>query len=496
MPKPPPKKENPRPWPTYSYDDQRRHISPYDHRPPYRRLWTIDAHDTLEFPPTVGYGKVYLAQQKGLFFALDAQTGRVHWRKSLDRCAASSPTVGKDVVYVSYMHPVQCLQGQEGADGFVVAWDADTGREKWRFNSAPIESSPLLKGNRLFVGSWDHGVYALNANNGKRIWRFEADNEVNTSAAYWKGRDLHRLGQRHDLLAERQDGQAAVERGVRARVLLRHAHGGPRARVHREHRRHDVRVRGEDRKLLWARPLGTYIYGAAAVYKRKVFVGTYDGQFYALDAATGDTVWQRDAGGTVHAAPTVMDGLVYYAICSTCGSEAQRAVAGGTDAIYAVRARDGKRSGASDGGKYANPVVADPDRVYITGRSFQYAFAEKGSPAAKKDAKRDRRIAKKEREQRADRRLCSCGGYGPPSAGRLEKPRSARSPAAARRARRAGRPRLEGSGRAPRTPAPRRTRLLAARRRTTSDPQSSRRAERGRSRRRAPQPRPAGPAAA
>src|SRR5918992_1186848 len=36
-PKAPPKKENPRPWPTYSYDDQRRHISPYDHRPPYRR---------------------------------------------------------------------------------------------------------------------------------------------------------------------------------------------------------------------------------------------------------------------------------------------------------------------------------------------------------------------------------------------------------------------------------------------------------------------------
>ena len=26
-------------------------------------------------------------------------------------------------------------------------------------------------------------------------------------------------------------------------------------------------------RLLWARPLGTYIYGAAAVYKRKVFVG-------------------------------------------------------------------------------------------------------------------------------------------------------------------------------------------------------------------------------
>ena len=49
-------------------------------------------------------------------------------------------------------------------------------------------------------------------------------------------------------------------------------------------------------KLLWARPLGSYIYGAAAVWKRRVFVGTYDGKFYALDAATGDTdLADRDA---------------------------------------------------------------------------------------------------------------------------------------------------------------------------------------------------------
>ena len=72
-------------------------------RPPpaLPRLWTIDAHNTLEFPPTLGYGRVYLAQQKGLFFALNAKTGRVCWRKRLGRCAASSPTVGKGVVYQS-----------------------------------------------------------------------------------------------------------------------------------------------------------------------------------------------------------------------------------------------------------------------------------------------------------------------------------------------------------------------------------------------------------
>jgi len=409
-PKPPPKKENPRPWPTYSYDDQRRHISPYDHRPPYRRLWTIDAHDTLEFPPTVGYGKVYLAQQKGLFFALDDQTGRVHWRKSLGRCAASSPTIGKDVVYVSYMHPVECLQGQAGADGFVVAWDAETGRELWRFKSAPIESSPLLKGKRLFVGSWDHGVYALNAKTGKRIWRFEADNEVNTSAAYWRGRifiasdsgTLYALSAKSGKLLWSAQSQSRFGAREFFYATPTVAHG----RVYIGNTDGTMYVFGaRTGRLLWARPLGTYIYGAAAVYKRKVFVGTYDGQFYALDAATGDTVWQRNAGGTVHAAATVMDGLVYYAICSTCGSEASRAVAGGTDAVYAVRARDGKQVWRfMNGGKYANPVVADNERVYITGRSFQFAFAEKGSPTAREDAKRDRRMARRERERAQEAR--------------------------------------------------------------------------------------------
>ena len=85
--------------------------------------------------------------------------------------------------------------------------------------------------------------------------------------------------------------------------------------------------------LLWARPLGTYIYGAAAVYNRKVFVGTYDGKFYALDAATGDVRWQIDARGAVHGAATVMDGLVYYAVCSSCGEAASRSVARGAPSL-------------------------------------------------------------------------------------------------------------------------------------------------------------------
>jgi outer membrane protein assembly factor BamB len=392
---PPPKEENPRPWPTYGYDRARGHLSPYEHRPPYRRIWGIDAHDTLEFPPTVGYGRVYLAQQKGLFFALDAETGKVDWKHSLRRCAAASPTIGKDVVYQSYMHLVECLQDQPGADGFVVAWDADTGKELWRFNSQPIESSPLLRGNRIFVGSWDHNVYALNARNGRKIWSFQADDQVNTSAAYWRGRifigsdggTLYALSAKSGRLlwSAQSDSTFGTREFWYATPTI--AYG----RVYIGNTDGTMYVYGaKSGKLLWARPLGTYIYGAAAVYQRKVFVGTYDGKFYALNAATGDVVWQIDARGAVHSAPTVMDGLVYYAVCSSCGSEASRAVARGPDATYAVRARDGTRVWRFRAGKYANPVVADDQRLYLTGRSQQYALAPRGSEAARADARRDR----------------------------------------------------------------------------------------------------------
>jgi len=376
----PRKRENPRPWPTYGYDVARQHIAPYDERPPFRRVWKIDAHDTLEFPPTVAYGRVYLAQQKGLFFALDAKTGKVDWRKSLGRCAASSPAIGKHVVYQSYMHRVACLQDQAGADGFLVAWDADTGRELWRFKSAPIESSPLLKGNRLFVGNWDHNVYAINAHNGRKIWSFAADDQVNTSAAYWKGRvyiasdggTLYALSAKTGKLLWSAQSQSKFGSREFWYATPTIAYG----RVYIGNTDGTMYVFGaKSGKLLWARPLGTYIYGAAAVYRRKVFVGTYDGKFYALDAATGDTVWQIDAHGAVHSAPTVIDGLVYYAVCSTCGSAAARAVAHGPDSTYVVRANDGKQVWSFRDGKYANPVVADGERIYVTGQSHQYALA-------------------------------------------------------------------------------------------------------------------------
>jgi outer membrane protein assembly factor BamB len=381
--RPPGRKRTAEAWPTFGYDLQRSQVSPYDHRPPFRRTWRIDAHDTLEFPPSAAYGNVYIAQQKGLFFALDGKTGRkVFPRKNFKRCAASSPTIAKGTVYQSYMDFAPCPQNASRPTGFVTAINAKTGKERWRFKAQPIESSPLLRKGVLYVGSWDHNVYAISARTGRKIWSFQTDDRVNTSPAYSKGRifiatnggSLYALSARTGKLAWRARSQSrfgsreffyAAPTVAYGRIFIGNTDGTMYAFGQRSG------------KLLWANPLGTYIYSAAAVYKQRVFVGTYDGRFFALDAATGDTRWRRGMPSAVHAAPVVMGGIVYASTCSSCGSAASRAVKGGKDSTTGFDTRNGRTRWRNNGGKYASPIIADRDRVYFTGRSYLYGLEPK-----------------------------------------------------------------------------------------------------------------------
>ena len=77
------------PWPTYGYDVARSHVAPpsADHRPPYSRLWAVRSGGNIELPPTVAYGRVYLAEGRGRFFSIDAESGDVVWEKHFSETA-------------------------------------------------------------------------------------------------------------------------------------------------------------------------------------------------------------------------------------------------------------------------------------------------------------------------------------------------------------------------------------------------------------------------
>jgi outer membrane protein assembly factor BamB len=369
------------PWPTYGYDQARTHLAFFRLRPPYRRIWTVRTGYYIEFPPTVAYGRVYVAQLRGRFFAIEAKTGRVIWQKRFRARTAASPTVSDGVLYQPYL-PRPCTRGSRRRRGFIVAMKIRGGRQLWRFRVSS-ESSLLLRNGVLYFGSWDKKVYALRVRDRKVLWTFRADDEVNSSAAYANGTiyvgsnggSLYALNVRTGRLRWRARSFSSRRWGreqfyatptvAYGRVFIGNSDG------------FEYAFGATTGRLLWARRIGNYVYSAAAVWRRTVYVGSYDGSLYALDAATGDVKWRFRAASAVHGSPTVLDGVVYFSSCGTCGHRGARSAKRGARRTYAVDARNGKLLWSFPDGRYS-PVVADSERLYLAGDTRVHGFVPVG----------------------------------------------------------------------------------------------------------------------
>ncbi len=380
------------PWPTYGRDLQRTHFAPFRHQPPFRQAWRMDANDAIEFPPTVAYGRVYFSTFKGRFYALDAANGKVVWKKRFPNCSPASPMLAHGVVFEAYALPLPCARHATGGQGFVVALDAATGRELWRHDAAPIETSPLLVGKLLYFGSWDGTFYAVNPGTGRIHWTFDAGQGITSSPTYasgavfvasdggrlfaldartgklrWQATSFARFGRREYFYA--------TPTLAYGRVYIGNADGTLYAFGARTGR------------LLWARRAGTYIYTAAAVWRKTVYVGTWDGYFSAFDAATGDLRWRHDSPGGISGAPTVMAGLVYYSTFGRFTNSHQRRVESGGYRTYALDARTGKAVWQFPDGQYS-PLVADEDRVYLVGSESVYGLVSRRTTLQSKAGRR------------------------------------------------------------------------------------------------------------
>jgi outer membrane protein assembly factor BamB len=351
------------PWPTYGYDNARTRFAPdFRLRPPFRVLWRVRGGSLLEFPPVVAFDRLYIATNHGRFLAIEAETGKIAWKKQLERCTAASPVVGDGVVYQPLMDPSPCAEHDQDAAGYMVAMDAETGEELWRFRAGVIESPPLLVDGVLYFGSWDKKVYALDAKTHRVKWTFLTGDKVKDGPAYADGTIYFGSYDRKVYALDAHTGKerwAASGNGTfyatpavaYGRVFI----GNTDGRVYA--------FGARSGHLLWARATGDYVYSSAAVWNKTVYAGSYDGRFYALDAATGDVRWSFKAGGSISGSPTILDGVVYFATLSRH--------------TFALNARTGKKLWEFGDGKY-NPVVADAERLYLVGYSRIYGLAPSG----------------------------------------------------------------------------------------------------------------------
>ena len=75
------------------------------------KLWMLRTRWYVEFPPAVGYGKVFVSQLKGVFYAVDAKTGEWRWRRKFPYCSAASPTLARRARDRDASCPTPCTQG-------------------------------------------------------------------------------------------------------------------------------------------------------------------------------------------------------------------------------------------------------------------------------------------------------------------------------------------------------------------------------------------------
>lgn len=362
-------------WPMYGYDAARlRAPFGFKLRPPFRRhpVWTFRGRALLEFPPVIAYGRIYIVNNRGEVFALDERTGKVRWRYHSRRCSAASPAVGRHLVFVALLNRPPC-NASRGEDGRVIAFDAETGKIRWSRGTGPTETSPLFAGNVVVVGDWSHNVYAFTTSSGNLRWHYKSGGQIKGAMTLAGGRVYFGSYDTHVYALDVRTGKRVWRASSQPRVGRTGTfYANPAVAYGRVYlgatdgKMYSYGARSG--KLRWSNGTGDFIYSSAAVWRRNVLVGSYDGDFYSFDAATGDVRWRFDANGKISGSPTVIDGIVYFSTLS--------------GRTYGLDARNGKVRWTYPAGQYAT-VVASKRRLYLVGYSRLFALIRRGGERAR-----------------------------------------------------------------------------------------------------------------
>lgn len=354
-------------WPVFGYDASRtKSLKANDVGPPLKKRWSWDSKELMEFSPVVANGRIYGINNDSLTFALDADTGKVAWRKSTGKLNASSPAFHKGTLYAVNLDPPQAF-----------ALRARDGKTKWsRSLPGRSESSPVIHRGKMIFGCECNSVFAVDIDNGKTIWQAPTDGAVKGPPAIaddkvyvgdYAGNVYAFSAVNGSRMWAASDQGGAFGRAGRFYSSPVVAHG----RVYIGSV--DGRVYSfvtRDGSIAWTRSTGDWVYSGVVAGRAKgrpaVFTGSFDENAYALDARTGEVIWSTDVGGRISGSGSIVGDVFYVSILKgeTIGLD--------TDT--------GKKVFEYHRGQY-NPVVSDGQRIYLTGYSSINALdpVKKGS---------------------------------------------------------------------------------------------------------------------
>lgn len=149
-------------------------------------VWTHKTDGAVVASPRVGVnGTVYIGSHDKILYALEGKTGSAMWTSNLGCPIWGTVAVDheKRLVFTGCASDKSNTSDAQSTP-HVFALNANSGEIVWKFESAgSVYSSPALLpgGQTVFFASLDHNIYALDRETGKLYWSCDTGSEVESS---------------------------------------------------------------------------------------------------------------------------------------------------------------------------------------------------------------------------------------------------------------------------------------------------------------------------
>jgi outer membrane protein assembly factor BamB len=334
-------------------------------------VWKYKGPGPLIFPgnPVVADGKIYATtgqtasytgqQSESEFACLDAYTGQLIWKLPIEAFAPRESIAlaygnmylipgdvttsvdtesGEEYATVNqvwaigtrswpmFRHdPAHSATGQSGPANLILRWNFTT--------EGAVISSPSVADGRVYFGSQDKNIYALDARTGDFIWKFATSGRLKSSPAVVDGRvylgpddgTIYCLDAYTGSLLWSKGAGGFIQTNFAAAAVLQSSPTVVGSKVYVGSLDTNVYcLEADDGNVNWTYKTKGYITSSPAVVDGAVYIISQEpdsGVLYKLDAVNGDLIWKREIpyqqismGGTdIHMSPTVGDGMVFAA---------------------------------------------------------------------------------------------------------------------------------------------------------------------------------------
>jgi outer membrane protein assembly factor BamB/tRNA A-37 threonylcarbamoyl transferase component Bud32 len=220
------------------------------------------------------------------------------WRFRCEDAVRSSPMVHNGIVYVgAYDHNLYAVSAADG-------------KFQWKYaTEGGIASSPCVYEGRVFFGSADRSLYAVNADTGRISWTCPTRGSVWSSPHAAFDHAFFGSDDRHLYAANIHSGRVAWKFETEGKVRSSPSIGSDAVYVGCEGG--VVYAVDTSGQLRWRFRARRGVTSSPALMEETIYIGCRDWYVYGLDIRSGRPIWRYRTGGPVISSPAISEGLVF-----------------------------------------------------------------------------------------------------------------------------------------------------------------------------------------